>query len=216
MKKALIFYGGWSGHTPKETSEVFAEILRNEDFDVTLTEDMQILDDYENIKDFDLFVPCVTMSTISNEQCANISKAIAAGAGMAGCHGGMCDSFRENVLWQFITGAQWVAHPGNAGVEYEVEVSQESELTKGIHNFTVTSEQYYLHVDPAVKVYATTTFPIAEGEHTSNGTVKMPVIFTKGWGKGKVYYNSLGHTFEIFDIPEVKELMRRGFLWATK
>ena len=128
----------------------------------------------------------------------------------------MCDSFRNNTTWQFLTGSQWVAHPGNDTVTYEVELSKESELTRGIENFKITSEQYYLHVDPAIKVHAATTFPIAEGEHTANGTVTMPVVYTKYWGKGKIYYNSLGHTFEIFKNPDVRELMRRGFLWAVR
>lgn len=216
MKNALLFYGGWEGHTPKETTEIFAEILKEEGFHVVVEDTMQIFDSYENIKKFDLFVPNITMSEIKKEHCTNIAKAVAEGAGMAGCHGGMCDSFRNNTTWQFLTGSQWVAHPGNDTVTYEVELSKESELTRGIENFKITSEQYYLHVDPAIKVHAATTFPIAEGEHTTNGTVTMPVVYTKYWGKGKIYYNSLGHTFEIFKNPDVRELMRRGFLWAVR
>lgn len=216
MKKAIIFQGGYEGHTPKETSEVFAKILKDEGFSVTVVDSLDIFDDYENIKDFDLFVPCWTMGEISGAQCNNILKAVENGAGMAGCHGGMCDSFRENTNWQFLTGAQWVAHPGNDKITYTVNITEKNELTEGISDFSVTSEQYYIHVDPAVKVYATTTFPIADGPHSSNGEVKMPVVFTKMWGKGRVYYNSLGHTYQTFDIPEAKELMRRGFLWATR
>ncbi len=216
MKKALIFYGGWPGHTPKETSMVFAGMLKNEGFALTITDNMQIFDSCDNILEFDLLVPNITMGDISNTQCENISKAVAAGAGMAGCHGGMCDAFRNSSLWQFITGAQWVAHPGNSDIEYEVELLRDDELTFGIDNFKIKTEQYYLHIDPAVKVHATTTFPVSDGEHASNGIVKMPVIFTKKWGKGKIYYNSLGHTYEIFSLPQPRELMRRGFLWASR
>ena len=90
-------------------------------------------------------------------------------------------------------------------------------LTCGLEDFSLQSEQYYIHVDPAVKVYATTKFPVFPGPHDANGEIDLPVVYTKLWGKGKVYYNSLGHTYKVFrDIPQAKELMRRGLLWAAR
>jgi len=129
----------------------------------------------------------------------------------------MCDAFRESVLWQFITGGNWVAHPGGDGVEYEVNIlNSSSKLLEGIKDFKVASEQYYLHVDPAVEVLATTRFPSVTWFHSANGVVDMPVIWTKRWGHGRVFYNSLGHHADIFDIPEALESMRRGLLWAAE
>lgn len=216
MKKALIFQGGWQGHTPKETADVFKDILEKEGFEVTISDTLDCLNDYEAIKDYDLFISQWTMGTITNQQCDNICRAVAEGAGIAGCHGGMCDSFRENVQWQFMTGAQWVAHPGSDQVTYEVNMKRGNYFTEGLDDFKVKSEQYYIHVDPAAMVYATTTFPIYGGPYETNGKVDVPVVMTKTWGKGKVFYNTLGHTYEIFNIPQAKELMRRGFLWATR
>ncbi len=216
MKKALVFYGGWNGHTPKESAEGFAEILKENSFEVTLCEGLECLDDKEALKQYDLFVPNVTMSKIEGERCKNICEAVANGAGIAGWHGGMCDSFRESTEWQFMTGAQWVAHPGNSGATYTVNLKPGNEFTEGLTDFTVTDEQYYMHVDPAVKVYATTQFPVIDGNHASNGKVDMPVIFTKMWGKGKVFYSSIGHTFHSLEIPQVKTMMTRGFIWAAR
>ncbi len=216
MKKVLVFYGGWSGHTPKETSECFAKILKDNGFEVTLADNLSCLNDKELLSTFDLFVPNVTMSSIEDEQCKNICEAVANGAGIAGWHGGMCDSFRNNTDWQFMTGAQWVAHPGNSSVEYTVNIEGESEFTHGLTDFTVADEQYYMHVDPAVNVYATTTFPVADGNHASNGIVKMPVLYTKMWGKGRVFYCSVGHSYRLLEIPQLKTMMTRGFVWAAR
>lgn len=217
MKKALIFYGGWDGHTPKETGFLFKEMLEAEGFEVTISDSLSVLDDYESITKYDLFVPVWTMGTISGQQCQNICKAVEEGAGIAGCHGGMCDSFRESTQWQFMTGSQWVEHPGGDKAVYQVNLLPGSPFTEGLEDFTLQSEQYYIHVDPAVKVHATTQFPVFDGPHSSNGTVTLPIAYTKMWGKGKVYYNSLGHTYRIFtDIPAAKEMMRRGFLWAAR
>ena len=130
----------------------------------------------------------------------------------------MCDSFRNSVEWQFMTGSQWVAHPGNQGVEYEANIvnSSPSSIIHNIQNFKVRTEQYYLHIDPAINVLATTTFQINEEPYSTNGSITMPVVYTKTWVKGKVFYNSIGHNAEIFHIPNVRELTRRGFLWAAK
>lgn len=216
MKKALIFYGGWEGHDPKGVSALFAEILREESFEVTLSDTMDIL--LTDLTVYDLIVPIWTMGTIQKEAEKNVCAAVAAGTGIAGCHGGMCDAFRNSTNWQFMTGSQWVAHPGNSNATYRVNMkkSASSPIIEGIEDFEVTSEQYYIHVDPAVNVLATTRFPTVEGNHSPNGEVDVPVVYTKRWGKGRVFYNSLGHTSEIFRIPEAKELMRRGFLYAAR
>ena len=216
MKKALIFYGGWDGHTPKETAYLFKNLLEAEQYEVAVADTLSVLDNYEEITNYDLFIPVWTMGSISADQCRNISRAVEEGAGIAGCHGGMCDSFRESTDWQFMTGSQWVAHPGGE-VDYTVNLKPGTPFTEGLEDFSIHSEQYYVHVDPAVTVYATTCFPVVDGPHSSNGKVNIPVVYTKLWGKGKVFYCSLGHTYQIFEtIPAAKEIMRRGFLWASR
>jgi type 1 glutamine amidotransferase len=217
-RKALIVQGGWGGHEPNQVSEIFCDILTKEGFEVEVSDNLDSFLDETKLMGLNLIVPVWTMGEIKNEQLQPVLKAVASGVGIAGCHGGMCDSFRNSVEWQFMTGSQWVAHPGNDGVEYEVNIvkSSSSEIVRNISDFKVKSEQYYLHVDPAINVLATTTFPVVEGPHSSNGRVTVPVVYTKTWGKGRVFYNSLGHHADIFDIPEAKELMRRGFLWSAK
>ncbi|MCL2088885.1 MAG: ThuA domain-containing protein [Oscillospiraceae bacterium] len=217
MKKALIVQGGWDGHEPKQVSEIFAEILRKEGFEAEISESLDSFGDGERLKQLNLIVPIWTMGEIKGELRQNVSAAVASGVGLAGCHGGMCDSFRNDVEWQFMTGAQWVSHPGNDGIEYTVNIkkSSDSEIICGMDDFTVKSEQYYIHIDPAVNVLATTRFPIADGPHAANGCVDVPVTYTKMWGKGRVFYTSLGHVANVFDIPNAKEMMRRGMLWAA-
>ncbi|RUS48710.1 ThuA domain-containing protein [Cohnella sp. AR92] len=217
MKKALLVWGGWDGHQPKEVAELFRSILVKENFEVEVSDTLEAFADAEKLKALDLIVPIWTMGKIEQQLVNNVSEAVQAGVGLAGCHGGMCDAFRENVDWQFMTGGQWVAHPGNDGVEYTVNIKAgSSPLTEGIEDFEVKSEQYYLHVDPAIEVLATTRFPLVAGPHSSNKAVDMPVVWTKRWGLGRVYYNSLGHHADIMEIPTVAELMRRGFLWCAE
>ena len=217
MPKALIVWGGWNGHQPKEVAAIFKQVLEREQFEVELSDSLQAFADAEHLHSLDLIVPVWTMDRIDQALVNNVSAAVQGGVGLAGCHGGMCDAFRDNVDWQFMTGGQWVAHPGNDGVAYRVNIAANSSpLVEGIADFEVKSEQYYLHIDPAVEVLATTRFPTVTGPHSLNKPVDMPVVWTKRWGVGRVYYNSLGHQANIVEMPPVTELMRRGFLWAAR
>ena len=129
----------------------------------------------------------------------------------------MCDSFRQDTEWQFMTGGQWVSHPGGDGVEYPVHIKHSSSpITEGMNDFTVATEQYYVHVDPAVEVLATTCYPIINYYHASNGHVEVPVTWTKRWGHGRVFYTSLGHHDDVFNEPTAQEMMLRGMLWAAE
>ena len=217
MKKALIFWGGWSGHDPENVSLRFQRILERNGFAVDRCEGVACLEDKEALLGYDLIVPCVTCGVLPGECEKNISYAVSRGVGLAGCHGGMCDAFRNSTQWQFITGGQWVSHPGNDGVKYTVNIRRgSSPIIEGIEDFEVVSEQYYMHIDPAIEVLATTRFPVANGYHTANKPVDMPVVWTKYWGCGRVFYCSLGHHDDTFDsCPEASVLMERGMLWAA-
>jgi type 1 glutamine amidotransferase len=126
----------------------------------------------------------------------------------------MCDAFRSSTEWQFLTGGQFVAHPGG-DVRYRVAiVDRHHPITMGVEDFEVRSEQYYHHVDPAIHVLATTTFPVADGPHAANGPVQMPTIWTKRWGRGRVFYCAIGHTADDIAREPVRTLVQRGLLWA--
>jgi type 1 glutamine amidotransferase len=216
-KNVLIVQGGWEGHEPKKVSEQFTNILEAEGFSVTVSDNLESFADLEYLKSLHLIIPIWTMGEIDQKLSNNVIQAVADGTGIAGCHGGMCDAFRKDVTWQFMTGANWVSHPGGDKVTYEINIKNSSSpLVEGISDFSVTSEQYYLHVDPAIEVLATTRFPTETWFHASNRSVDMPQAWTKRWGIGRVYYNALGHHADIFDITEVREMMRRGFSWAAE
>ena len=215
--KALITWGGWDGHEPDKVAAIFQTMLEGDGLAVTVTDSLACFDDPEALRLYDLIVPVWTMSELSKEAATNVSEAVSRGTGLAGCHGGMCDAFRENVLWQFMTGANWVAHPGGDGINYTVQITDpENELVAGISDFQVSSEQYYLHVDPANHVLATTRFPTVTWYHSPNGAVDMPVAWIRRWGLGRIYYNALGHKADVIADGPAHEMLRRGLLWAAK
>ncbi|MCC7146997.1 MAG: ThuA domain-containing protein [Phycisphaeraceae bacterium] len=218
-KKALMVWGGWDGHTPKQSVEVFAPLLAGKGYEVEIADKLDVYLEKDRLAATDLIVPCWTMGTIAREQEKGLLEAVRNGTGLAGWHGGMCDSYRNNTEYQWMTGGQWVAHPGGCIKCHTVNIKDKNHpITKGLTDFDLPdTEQYYMHVDPGVTVLATTTFSGEYGpaELYPKGTV-MPYAWTRMWGKGKVAYAAWGHTFKDFDVPQAKEIVLRGMLWATR
>jgi uncharacterized protein len=213
MREAMIVWGGWSGHEPEQGAQVVAGMLEEEGFKVYVENTTEAFAD-PAITDMSLIVPIYTMSKIEKEELDNLEKAVRGGVGFAGYHGGMCDSFRDAVAYQFICGGQWVAHPGNV-IDYRVDiVKRDDPIMAGIDDFDYRSEQYYMHVDPAIEVLATTTF---SGEHAPwTAGVVMPVVWKHHYGQGRVFYSSLGHVVKEFDVPQMRTILKRGLLWAAR
>ena len=174
-KKALMVWGGWDGHEPKQCVERFAPFLKAQGFEVTITDQLDVYKDKALMDSLSLIVPCVTMSQIDGDQERGLLEAVKSGVGLAGWHGGMGDSFRSNTEYQFMVGGQFICHPGNI-IPFKVHVTNwDDPIMHGIQDFTITSEQYYMHVDPSNVVLANTTF---SDQYVSwvDGTV-MPVVW---------------------------------------
>jgi len=213
--KALLVYGGWDGHQPKECMELFVPWMEGRGFNVTVRDTLEIYADAKAMKRFQLVVPIWTMGQIAKEQCEGLCAAVRNGCGLAGWHGGMCDSFRNDTEYQFMTGGQWVSHPGNI-IPYAVDsLDPRNPLTKGLQRFRMKSEQYYLHTDPGNNVLAWTTFSGKHGDVPWIKGTKMPVVWTRMYGKGRVFYTSLGHVAADFKVPEALEIVKRGIQWAA-
>ncbi|UJW77284.1 ThuA domain-containing protein [Rhizobium sp. SL42] len=213
MREALIVWGGWSGHEPEQCAEIIRDMLQEDGFKVYVERSTEAFAD-PSIHDLSLIVPIMTMSKIEKEEAKNLATAIENGVGFAGYHGGAGDAFRECVEYQFIVGGQWVAHPGNI-IDYTINITRPDDpLMQGLSDFPYRSEQYYMHVDPSNEVLATTTF---NGEHAwwIDGVV-MPVVWKRNYGKGRVFYSALGHVAAEFQVPQMREIFRRGADWAAR
>jgi type 1 glutamine amidotransferase len=213
-KSALVTWGGWEGHEPKQCVDLFAPYLRDQGYRVEISDSLDCYLDQQKMHSLDLIVQVWTQSCITQEQEAGLLEAIRSGVGFAGWHGGSADSFRNSTEYQFMVGGQWVAHPGGI-IDYEVNIIRPDDpIVAGLRDFKMHSEQYYMHIDPSNEVLATTTF---SGEFLPwiEGCV-VPVVWKRRWGGGKVFYSSLGHVAADFQVPEAREIVQRGMLWASR
>ncbi len=212
-KKVLYVWGGWMGHEPDKCRDIFVPWMESEGAIVTVSNTLDSYTSFDLKKDFDLIVQAWTMGTITGAQEKALEEAVKSGVGLAGWHGGLGDSFRNNTEYQFMVGGQWVAHPGGV-IDYRVNITDTKDpVTKGLTDFAMHSEQYYVQVDPNIKVLATTTFTDKSAGWIGGNIV--PVAWKKVYGKGRVFYSSLGHVAADFNVPQALEIQKRGIRWAA-
>lgn len=213
-KKILVVYGGWEGHQPEKFAKKIAAWLQEHNAAVTESANSKIYEDGKALKKYDLIIQHITMDKLSPAAAKGLMEAVKSGTGIAGCHGGLGDSFRNNTDFQYMVGGQFVSHPGGSITHQINIIDKEDPITMGISNFELKTEQYYMHVDPNIKVLATTPF---SGKHDSwieNAVV--PVVWKKYYGKGRVFYTSIGHSPDLYEIDAVWKIITRGVYWAAQ
>jgi uncharacterized protein len=212
-KRALFVYGGWEGHEPVKCRDLFVPWLKESGFDVVVSDTQAPYADAALMKAVDVVVQVWTQGTIAKEPLRGLLDAVKAGTGLAGWHGGLGDAYRQETEYRYMVGGDWVAHPGGV-IEYEVNITDhEDPVTAGLSGFKLRSEQYLMHVNPNNKVLATTRFGGAVDPWIDGST--MPVVWKKVYGRGRVFYSSVGHTVADFGVPQALAIARRGILWAS-
>ncbi len=209
--------GGWEGHAPVETTDLFLPFLREHGYDVTIEDSLEVYADEKLMAGTDLVLQCWTMGEILPDELRGLRTAVARGTGLAGWHGGIVDSFRVATDYVQLTGGQFVAHPGDI-VPHTVEIVPERAdhpIVAGIEQIELRSEQYWMATDPLIDVLATTT--ISPGPQDPwPAPVTSPAVWTRSWGAGRVFVCTPGHQTADLEIPEIRAIVERGMLWATR
>jgi uncharacterized protein len=228
-RKALVVRGGWDGHQPTESTNLFIPFLESNGFDVRVEESPAIYADTDYLPTVDLIVQNVTMSTIEPDECAGLRQAVERGTGLAGWHGGIADSYRNNSDYLHLIGGQFAAHPGRPAdertgeqadnyVPYTVNIAPaavDHPITRGLDDFDLVTEQYWVLHDDYIDVLATTNQPVRPGDPWSR-PVTSPAVWTRQWGRGRVFVSTPGHRVEVLEHPSVRTIIERGLLWAAR
>lgn len=229
MKKALVVRGGWDGHQPVETTNVFIPYLKSHGYEVRVEESPKVYLERDYMLSLDLIQQTNTMSTIEKDEFKGLQEAIISGVGYAGWHGGIADSYRNSSDYLHMMGGQFANHPGKEPSECigeqsdnylphminMTELGRTHEITKGIEDFELTTEQYWVLHDDYLDVLATTTQKVRPWDPWDR-EVTSPAIWTRNWGKGKIFVITCGHNLEIVLNSNVKKIIERGLLWASR
>jgi type 1 glutamine amidotransferase len=228
-RRALVVRGGWDGHMPVETTAAFIPFLEANGFEVRIEDGTSIYTDADYLDTVDLIVQINTMNTIEPEEFAGLQRAVLNGTGMAGWHGGIADSYRNNADYLHMIGGQFAHHAGKDPAErigeqsdnyipYTVhitELGKKHPITEGIDDFELVTEQYWVLSDDYNDVLATTTQEVRPWD-AWNRPVTAPAIWTRQWGKGRIFVSAPGHRVEIVEDPNVRTVIERGLLWAAR
>ncbi|WP_440696428.1 ThuA domain-containing protein [Clavibacter nebraskensis] len=228
-RKALVVRGGWDGHMPVETTGLFIPFLEENGFEVRVEEGSAVYADADVMAATDLIVQANTMTTIEPEEMAGLRAAVIAGTGMAGWHGGIADSYRNTADYLHMIGGQFAHHAGKDPAEctgeqsdnyipYTVEMTElgrTHEITQGIADFDLVTEQYWVLSDEYNDVLATTTQSVRPWDPWHR-PVTAPAIWTRQWGEGRIFVSAPGHRIEVVEDPNVRTIIERGLLWAAR
>jgi len=228
-RQALIVRGGWEGHQPVATTELFVPFLEREGFEVRIDESNAVYEDAAVLASTDLIVQSVTMSEISDIALRNLRSAVANGTGLAGWHGGIVDSYRASSDYLQLIGGQFATHPavapaqrrGDASdvfVDHTIEITalgRDHEITAGTADFALRTEQYWVLYDDLIDVLATTTHPVRPHEPWQRPVVS-PTVWTRRWGAGRVFVATPGHDVGVLSEPHVRTIVERGLRWAAR
>lgn len=217
-QRALVVRGGWDGHDPVGSTDVFIPHLREAGFDVTVEDSLEVYADETVMSGVDLIVQSWTMGDILADEMHGLRIAVENGAGLAGWHGGLLDAFRNATDFQHIVGGQFVAHPGDM-VDHEIVVRPERAdhpIVAGLGpRIRLTTEQYWVHTDPLCDVLVTTTHDVRPDAPWQEPAT-VPVAWTRQWGDGRVFACTVGHGVDDLSIPEIRTMIGRGLIWAAR
>jgi uncharacterized protein len=228
-KSALVVRGGWDGHQPTEATGLFIPFLEANGYAVRVEESPRVYADAGYMRAVDLIVQCNTMATIERVEFEGLRAAIEGGSGMAGWHGGIADSYRNSSDYLHLIGGQFACHPGKHPdqrigqqsdnyVPYRINmlpVAAQHPITRGIGDFDLVTEQYWVLADDYIDVLATTTQAVREWDPWTR-PVRSPAIWTRQWGQGRIFVCTPGHRVEILQDPHVRTIIERGMLWASR
>nr|AGU10291.1 Trehalose utilization [uncultured organism] len=228
-RHALIVRGGWDGHAPVATTELFVPFLAEQGYDVRIEESPAIYADASAMAETDLVVQSVTMSEVTGDQVAGLRDAVIAGTGLVGWHGGIADSYRASSDYLHMIGGQFATHPGKDPalrvgapsdnyLPHSVEITdlgRSHPITAGIEDFMLETEQYWVLHDDLIDVLATTTHPTQPWQPWHRPVVS-PAVWTRLWGAGRIVVATPGHTIEVLQHEAVRTMLERGMLWATR
>lgn len=227
-RNALVVRGGWEGHHPVEATDLFIPFLERSGFRVRIEDSNEVYADPDAMEQVHLILQCVTMSDISREAFLGLRSAVERGAGLAGWHGGIADSYRNNADYLQLVGGQFATHPSKHPDEcsqseadnflpYTVELTAEGrahEITAGLEDFPLHTEQYWVLHDDLIDVLATTTHPV-QPYHPWHRPITSPAVWTRLWGAGRIFVATPGHSLDVLRDPTVRTIIERGMLWAT-
>jgi type 1 glutamine amidotransferase len=235
----VLFLNGGIFHNYDDLPHTTAEVLRkrldgNVNLDFVITKDLGYLTP-DKIRAFGLVMLNVCQQTeLSADEKQGLLEAVSNGLPVVALH---CTfwSFADWPEFRQILGAYVLGHPKRGNVCLDV-TRPNTPITEGIPaQFVLEDDEPYIvdDRDPSIQAYVQTckTFKVGQpvtvlapdGNHyrtlhvddtgpDRNGP--EPEVWTKTFGKGRVFAMTIGHDTKTQEDPNYLQLLQNGILWA--
>ena len=215
IQTLLITGDDVKAHPWKETSQATKEVLdASGKFDVTVVEDLEILGKKDDLQKYDLVV-FMRYNTKKgweppDEAKANLLDFVKGGKGFTVCHLASA-SFNKWEEWNKLCGRYWVMGKSGHGPRsvFTAKIAdKDNAITKGVADFEVDDELY-------AKLLGEEKIHVLVEAYSDWSKKTEPLLFTLGYGQGRVFHNAFGHDAKPIKTPAVVKLMVRGCEWAA-
>ncbi|MEG8278403.1 ThuA domain-containing protein [Streptomyces sp. AHA2] len=214
-RQALIVRGSGKGDGPVQTTDLFLPFLTQHGFDVLVEDCLEVYEDCKLLAETDLVVQCWQGEDITPKESAGLRAAVQGGMGLAGWHAGLMNAFPEDLDYQLLVGGRFQLDPSETG-RHRVRLAAEHAdhpVIAGLHDFETDAVRYWPLNDPLIDVLAHIAF---DGDENRRGASTVPAVWTRTWGRGRVFASTLGCRPDHFGASEVRALIERGLLWASR
>lgn len=207
MKKVLYVYGGPEFHPTEKGGKLLKTLLEEDGrFELEMTNDLDIFKNLSS-KGYSTVVVYTTgfYDDLTPEREKGLLEFVRNGGGFVGIHSAT-DSFRGSRAYIDMIGGEFLTHPPQQ--EFKVFIENKYHyLTVRMPDFKVYDEMYHLQSYEPDKVDLI-AYTIWQGK-------KLPMAYTREYGRGRVVYLANGHSLEVLNHPEFKKLMIRSIAWTS-
>jgi type 1 glutamine amidotransferase len=210
MAKVLVLDG--PNHAFDKSAPVIHQFLAKS-VDATITEDKDVLANGLDRYDAIVFGTGFTRRErlpdgsrklhyeLSDAQEEGLYRFVRGGKGLVGIHGtGWWTGGKHAEL----TGGHANWHP--PGLRFTVKVDDPAHpIMKELSDFEVDDEIYMSAYDPTVHVLASASW----------SNVNHPMAWTHKFGQGRVFFTTLGHGPNTFEVPAVQRMVTNAVVWAS-
>ncbi|MGB7161089.1 MAG: ThuA domain-containing protein [Tepidisphaeraceae bacterium] len=237
-KRVLVFNraDGFKHSSIPTSAEVFKQLdAKSEDFEFVVTDDVKHFDK-DKLDTFDAVAFCLTTGEYSASDPKNPGKPEFTDAhkaalldfvksgrgGLAGMHSAT-DTFYKWPEFGDMLGGYFDGHPWNAVDKVTIKNEQpDHAISKpwGTQPFELVEEMYQFK-DPysRAKQDVLMSIDVDKTDMTKKGIKRtdkdFAVAWTKSYGKGRVFYTSLGHNEAVWNDPRYQAHLMAGLKWVT-
>ena len=208
-------------HKSVEPSEPILKAMGEKSgaFQVTVTQDVGAFT-RENLKNYAAVMFYTTGELpFTDEEKRALVDFLKSGHGFIGVHSAT-DTLYEWDVYNQIIGGHFDGHPWHQLVTVNV-VDPDSKLVSGLgKSFQITDEIYQIKQFQASGTHVLLTLDPTSVDLTKPSVHKndygWPICWTRMFGKGRVYYNSLGHEDAVWNDPRYQDMLLKAIKWVMR